>query len=135
MQAFISFFKVILRLLIVWFIDTLSLFLVAWTLQGMTIASVGGVSRFGVAAAAALMLGVVNLLIRPVILLISIPLGFVVVFLAGFLVNAVTLLITSHLIPGFTIDGFWTSILGGLLLGIVNTAITTVITIDDSDSL
>ena len=134
MQAFISFFKVILRLLVVWFIDTLSLFLVAWTLQGMTIASVGGVSRFGVAAAAALMLGVVNLLIRPVILLISIPLGFVVVFLAGFLVNAVTLLITSHLIPGFTIDGFWTSILGGLLLGIVNTAITTVITIDDSDS-
>ncbi len=134
MQAFKSFIKVIFRLLVVWFIDTFSLFLVAGAMQGVTITSVGSTSRLGVAAAAALMLGIVNLLIRPIILMVSIPLGFAVVFLVGFFVNAITLLITSSLIPGFTVDGFWAAFLGGLFLGVLNTIITTIITIDDSDS-
>lgn len=134
MHAFKSFIKVILRLLLVWFIDTLSLFLTAEIVGGVTITNVGETSRFAVAAAAALALGIANLLIRPIVLMLSIPLGFVVVFIVGFFVNAVTLMIAGSLIQGFTVDGFWAAVLGGLFLGLINTIITTVITVDDEDS-
>ena len=134
MQAFKAFTKFIFRLLVVWFIDTLSLFLTAELISGVTIASVGQSSRLGVAAAAALVLGVVNLLVRPIILMLSIPLGFIFVFIVGFFVNAITLMITSSLIPGFTVDGFWAAVLGGLALSFVNTVITNIISVDDNDS-
>ncbi|HEY53620.1 MAG TPA: hypothetical protein G4N94_09210 [Caldilineae bacterium] len=134
MHAFKSFIKVILRLLVVWFIDTLSLFLTAEIVGGITITSVGGTSMFAVASAAALVLGIVNLLIRPIVLMLAIPLGFAVVFIVGFFVNAITLMITGSLIQGFTVEGFWAAILGGLFLGLINTVITTIITVDDDDS-
>ena len=134
MNAFKTFVKFILRLLVVWFIDTLSLFLAAEIVGGIAIASIGGLSRFSVAAAAALVLGVANLLVRPIILMLSIPLGFVFVFLAGFLVNAITLMITGSLIEGFTVNGFGAAFFGGLILGLINTIITTIITVDDENS-
>ncbi len=134
MHAFKSFMRFIFRLLVVWFVDTLSLFLTAEVVAGVTIISIAGTSRLAVAAAAALVLGVVNLLIRPIILMLSIPLGFVFVFVVGFFVNAITLLITGSLIDGFTIDGFWAAVLGGLFLSFVNTIITSVISFDDTYS-
>ena len=134
MHAFKSFVKVILRLFVVWFIDTLSLFLTAEVVSGVSINNVGETSMFAVAAAAALVLGIVNILIRPVILMLSIPLGFVAVFIVGFFVNAITLMITGSIIDGFTVEGFWAAFLGGLFLGLVNTIITTIITVDDEDS-
>ena len=134
MHAFKAFIKVILRLLVVWFIDTISLFLTAEIVGGITITGVGGHSRLVIAAAAALVLGVANLLIRPIILMLSIPLGFVFVFLVGFLVNAFTLMITASLIEGFAVEGFWAALLGGLILGLINTVITTIITVDDENS-
>ncbi len=134
MRAFQTFFKVILRLLVVWFIDTLSLFLTAELFTGITLQASGDTSSLAVAAGAALVLGIVNLLVRPIILMLSIPLGFAVVFIVGFLVNAITLLITSALIPGFTVNGFLSAILGGLLLGLINTVLTTIISVDDEDS-
>ncbi len=134
MHAFKAFIKVILRLLVVWAFDTLSLYFTAAIVGGITIASVGGNSKFVVAAAAALVLGIVNLLVRPIILMLSIPLGFIFVFIVGFLVNAVTLMITGALLDGFTVDGFWAALLGGFMLGIINTIITTIVTVDDEDS-
>lgn len=134
MHAFKVFVKWALRLILVWAIDTLSLFVAAEVVNGVTIVSVGDTSRFGVAAAAALVLGFVNLLIRPIILMLAIPLGFIVVFIVGFVVNALTLMITSALIEGFTVEGFGAALLGGLLLGVVNTILTTVISVDDEDS-
>ncbi len=134
MRAFKLFMRFIFRLLMMWFFDTLSLFLTAEIVGGVTIAQVGNSTRLVVAAAAALVLGVVNLLIRPIILMLSIPLGFIFVFIVGFFVNAITLMITSNLINGFTVANFWSAIWGGVILSFINTVITGVITVDDSDS-
>jgi uncharacterized membrane protein YvlD (DUF360 family) len=134
MRAFKAFTKFVFRLLVVWFIDTLSLFLTAKIVAGITISSVGETTTLAVAAAAALVLGVVNLLIRPIILMLSVPLGFVFVFIVGFFVNALTLMITGSLINGFTVNGFWSAVLGGLILSFINTIITNVISVDDTGS-
>ncbi len=64
------------------------------------------------------MLGIVNLLIRPLILLLALPLGFFVIFGVGFVVNAVAILITSALLPAFQVDGFVAAFLGGLVMAV-----------------
>jgi len=134
MNAFKSFMKFIFRLVVVWAIDTLSLLIASGLGVGIEITSVGNNTEFIIAAAAAMVLGVVNLLIRPIILMLSIPLGFIFVFILGFFVNAITLMITSAVIDGFTVNGFWWAILGGLVLGLINTILTSILHIDDSDS-
>jgi uncharacterized membrane protein YvlD (DUF360 family) len=134
MKAITTVLKFIVRLLIVWLVDAISLLLTSGLVSGISISSVGDASPEVVAAAAAMVLGIVNILVRPVILMLSVPLGFLVVFAVGFLVNAVTLMITGSLIDGFTVDGFWPALLGGLILGLINTIITGVISVDDNDS-
>ena len=113
MKAIKSFFLNIVRFFVVWFVDTISLLLTAWVMPGISILQVGNVSEFVVATVAALLLGVVNLLIRPLLLLITVPLGWMVVFLVGFFINAITLRITSGLMEGFEVSSWWVAFFGG----------------------
>ena len=134
MAAITQVFRSIVRFFVVWFIDTVSLLITAWLITGMSIEPAEGTSKFVVAVAIALVLGIVNLLIRPLLLLIAVPLGWMVVFLAGFFINAVTLMITSLLIPALQIDSWWIAFLGGLFLALVNTILTSLLDIDDDNS-
>lgn len=126
--------RVIYRLVAVWFVDTLSLLITAALLPGFEIHSVEGRPALVVAAAAAFLLGIINTLIRPVILLLALPLGFIAVFVAGFFINTMTLLITASLLPGFVIDNVLIAFVGGLIVAAINTVITGLMTVDDQDS-
>jgi uncharacterized membrane protein YvlD (DUF360 family) len=134
MSTIAHFFRMILRFLAVWFVDTISLLVTAWVISGINISPVEGISVFVVATAAALVLGIVNLLVRPLILLLAMPLGWMIIFLIGFIINAVTLMITSALMPGLEVNGLWAAFLGGLLLSLANTIISTLLDIDNSES-
>ena len=94
----------LVRILVLWVVDALSLLATAWLLPGMTISAVGDMPATLVAVSAALLLAIVNLLIRPVILLLARPLGWIALFVVGFLVNAVALWMTAWLLPGFDVD-------------------------------
>jgi uncharacterized membrane protein YvlD (DUF360 family) len=122
------------RLIVLWIVDIVSLLVTATILPGFVIESVDGRPALTVAVAAALLLGVVNLLIRPAILLLALPLGLIAVSLIGFFVNAVALRITAALLPGFVIDNWWVAFSAGLILALVNTIITNFLTIDDEGS-
>ena len=69
---------------------------------------------------AALLLGIINAVIRPIMLLLSLP--FILVTLGFFIlvVNALLLWLVGLLVPGFHVDGFWTAFLGAIIIGIVN---------------
>ena len=127
-------FYLIIRFLIVWFIDTISLLVTAWIIPGISLQPVGKIPVFVVATAAALLLGIVNLLIRPLLLLITVPLGWMVVFLAGFIINALMLMLASSLMPGFEVSGWWTAFFGGLLLALVNMVLTMILSVDDDET-
>jgi uncharacterized membrane protein YvlD (DUF360 family) len=71
----------LIRFLVVWFVDTISLLITAWVVSGITIYPVQGFSVFVSAKAAPLQLGIANLLIRPLILWLARPLGWIVIFL------------------------------------------------------
>jgi putative membrane protein len=68
----------------------------------------------------ALFLGVINAIIRPVLLLLSLP--FIVVTLGFFILilNAAMLKLASGLVPGFSTGGFWSTFFGALIISIVN---------------
>ena len=134
MNTFKRIFYLIIRFLIVWFIDTISLLVTAWIIPGISLQPVGEMPVFVVATAAALLLGIVNLLIRPLLLLITVPLGWMVVFLAGFIINALMLMLASSLMPGFEVSGWWTAFFGGLILALVNMVLTMILSVDDDET-
>jgi putative membrane protein len=106
----------------------------AWIIPGISINPTDSRPVILVAVAAALLLGIVNLLVRPLILLLALPLGFFVMFAVGFVINAIVLRITAYLMLGFEVSSWLTAFFGGLFLAIVNTIITAFLTIDDDDS-
>jgi uncharacterized membrane protein YvlD (DUF360 family) len=134
MTSLTRIFKQIIRFIAVWFVDTISLLITAWIVSGISINPVEGFPALAVATAAALLLGIVNLIIRPLILLLAMPLGWIVIFLLGFFINAVVLMITSAILPGFTVDGWWSAFLGGLVLAFVNMLLIELLNIDNEES-
>ncbi len=124
----------LLRFGVVWAVDGISLLVAALIVPGTNLLAATLGDRLVVAAAAAFALGIVNLLIRPLILLLALPLGFFATFIIGLFANAFTLLITARLLPFFRVEGFLAALGGGLVLAAVNTVLTGVITLDDEGS-
>ncbi|MFO7682447.1 MAG: phage holin family protein [Chloroflexota bacterium] len=125
--------KAFLRFLTLWVVDGFSLLLTAAIFPGI---SFGGANSIALleAFAAAFLLSIVNLMIRPLVLLLARPLGFIAVFVLGFLVNAAALLITSYLLPVFEVSGWLSAILGGLVFAAVNIVLTGVLDVNDEGS-
>ena len=73
---------------------------------------------------AALLLGVINAIIRPIMLLLSLP--FILATLGFFIlvVNALMLWFVGELVRGFHVPGFWTAFFGALIISIVNWALS-----------
>ena len=128
------FWRRLFRFVVVWLVDAVSLLVTAWLVPGITLSGADLSERLAVATSAALVLGIVNLIFRPIILLFSRALGYIVVLIMGFLVNAVVLLVTAWLMPGFEVNGILPAIVGGLIFAIVNTLVTSVISLDEEDS-
>ncbi|MDX1435915.1 MAG: phage holin family protein [Anaerolineales bacterium] len=129
-----SFLRFIIRLIVVWFVDTVSLLITAWIIPGISFQDAEGLPVFVVATAAALLLGLINLLIRPLILYISASISWIFVFVVGFFINAIALRIASALMEGFTVDGWLAAFIGGLFLAFVNLLINDLLNVGDEDS-
>jgi uncharacterized membrane protein YvlD (DUF360 family) len=134
MKTISGLFYHIVRFFVFWFISTVSLYITAWVSPGISFQPANNTPTFIVATVSALVLGIVNLLIRPLLLLIALPLGWMVMFLVGFFINAVTLMITASLVPGLVVDNWWAAFFGGLILAVVNTILVTLFNIDDDNT-
>ncbi len=134
MNLISRFLRSIIRFIVVWFVDALSILITAWVLPGISLSTVGDYPAFVIATAAALILGIVNFLIRPLLLLIAVPLGWLVVFLVGFFINAAMLMLTSSLMQGFEITSWWWAFIGGIVLSLINTILTELLNLDNEDS-
>lgn len=78
------------------------------------------VLNFGYALLAALVLGLVNCLVRPILLIVTLPITILTLGLFLIVINALMLMLTGAIVPGFKIDGFGAALVGGLLLGLFN---------------
>ena len=129
-----NFARTLLRFLLVWVVDAISLLLTATLYAGISFAGIAGVPVIVQAFAATFLLSIVNLLIRPLILLLARPLGFIAVFIIGFLVNGAALLITSFLLPTFEVSGWISAIVGGLVFAAINVFLTGIAEANDDGS-
>ena len=97
-----------------WVVLTAAVLAASWLLEGIRVD--GLVS----AVLAAATLGLLNAFLRPLLILLTLPLNIVTLGLFTFLINALMLKIASELIPGFTVHGFWTAVIGALIIGLVS---------------
>ena len=103
-----------LRLLLVWLINALALLAVSYLMPSVQ------VSSFGAALVAALVLGLVNAVIRPVLVLLTLPATLLTLGLFIFVVNGLLFLGVAHLLEGFYVAGLWPAILAAILFSIVS---------------
>jgi putative membrane protein len=95
------------------------LMLVANMVNGISI------SGWGSAFIAAIMLGIVNAIVRPLMILLTIPITVITLGLFLFVINALMLWLAAALAPGFRIQGFGPALLGSLILTLLNILIAT----------
>jgi putative membrane protein len=98
--------------------NALAILAAAYILPGIEVS--GGLSLL----AAALVLALINAFIRPILLFLTLPFTLVTLGLFIFLLNAFCLWLTSQLVKGFEVHGFWTAVFGALFISIVSWAVT-----------
>ncbi len=101
-------------LLIRWAINIAALLAVAKLLPGFSFTSIYSV------AITAIVLGLVNALVRPIVLLLTLPINILSLGLFTFVVNALMLWIVGSIVKGFTIDTFYTAITAALILWLIS---------------
>ena len=100
-----------------WLANVISLWFVAWIFSGVTY---NGFSRLVIAGA---IFGVLNTVLKPILLLLTLPLAIVTFGLAWFGVAMLMLHLTDVLLNGFTIHGFWTLAGATVVVWLVNAAL------------
>jgi len=97
-------------LVVRWLVCAVALYLTDLILPGIEIQSVGAL-LFAAAA-----IGILNALVRPVILLVTLPLNILTLGLFTLVINAAMLKLASDVVRGFEVHGFWAAFAGWLLL-------------------
>jgi putative membrane protein len=103
-----------MRLLLRFLLNALALVVAAWLIPGIVLASPGA------AIIAGIVLGFVNAVIRPLLLILTLPFTLVTLGLFIFVVNAICLALTALVVPGFSISGFGSALLGALVVSLVS---------------
>lgn len=103
-----------MSLLVRWVLNTVALFVVVQVVPGFSYRS--WVSL----AIAALVLGLLNAVVRPLLFLLTLPITFLTLGLFLIVLNAVMLELTAWLVPGFDIAGFLQAMIGALLLSVIS---------------
>jgi putative membrane protein len=106
------------RLLLAWLSNCLALLIAAALIPAI---SYGG--DLGTLLLAGLILGLVNFVIRPAVILLTLPAVILSLGLALMAINALMLWLTSRLVSGFSVGGFWSTIGGALIVWVVNAAL------------
>jgi putative membrane protein len=100
-----------------WIVTTIAIIVSAYLLSGVTVRNIG------VALVAAVVLGLINAILRPILVILTLPLTIVTLGLFIFILNALLVLFASAIVPGFEVRSFWWALLFSLLFSIISTII------------
>lgn len=95
-------------------INALAILLVAYVIPGVS------VSSFLTALVVALVLGLLNVIIKPLLVLLTLPINLLTLGLFTLVINALLFWFTSSFIAGFNVSGFWAAFFGALVVSAVN---------------
>jgi len=107
-----------MRLLLRWLINAGALMLVSYVLHSVRI------ENFYVALVVALVLGLVNTIIRPIVVLLTLPVTLLTLGLFIFVINGLMFWFVASFIQGFEVTGFWSAVFGALVYSVISWAIS-----------
>ena len=97
-----------------WLVSAAAIVVTAYILPGVHVDSLTS------ALIAAVVLGIINAFIKPVLLILTLPINLLSLGLFTFVINALLIILTANLVPGFKVDGFWWALLFSIVLSLVN---------------
>lgn len=104
-----------LAILINWIVSAMVIFSIAYVIPGVR------VENFTTALVVALILGILNAFLKPILVILTFPITIVTLGIFYFILNAALIILVSRIVPGFTIDGFFWAFIFGLVLSVINT--------------
>ncbi|MYN04172.1 phage holin family protein [Pseudoduganella sp. DS3] len=110
-----------MRLVLTWLINAAALLAVPYLMHSIDVTSIGA------ALVAALVLGLVNTLVRPVLLLLTLPVTMLSLGLFIFVINGFMFWLVAKVVDGFHVDSFGYAILGALLYSVISWALSTLL--------
>lgn len=102
------------RLLIAWLINAVAVYAAATFIDGIV------VKGLGTTLLAALVIGLLNAVVKPVLTLFSLPLIALTLGLFLIVINAALLMLAAYLVPDFRVESFWSAALGAIVISIVS---------------
>lgn len=103
--------------LLTWILTAVALVLTAYIVPGISIAS------FSVAIIAAVVLGLINAIVKPLLIFFTLPLTILTLGLFIFVINAIAFSLVAYFTPGFTINGFFQALFGSIILSIISSVL------------
>jgi putative membrane protein len=103
-----------MKLLVSWLLHALALCAVPYLMQSVQ------VDNFTVALIAALVLGLVNALIRPILVILTLPVSILTLGLFIFIINGLLFGAVANFVPGFHVGGLWSAVGGALLYSVIS---------------
>jgi putative membrane protein len=103
-----------MHILIAILINTLAVLVTGYILPGIHIAS------FWTALAVAVVLGIVNAILRPIIFILTLPINILTLGLFSFVIMGLLVYLVSAIVPGFKVDNFWWAILFAIIVALIN---------------
>lgn len=108
-------------ILLRWLFLTIAILAAAYLLGGIE------VSGFFSALLAAALLGFLNAVFRPILLILTLPINVLTLGLFTFVINALLLMMASGVIGGFYVHGFWSALFGSLIISVVSSLLSSFI--------
>jgi len=110
-----------MRLLLVWLINAVALLALPYLMSSIQVDS------FGTAIVAALVLGLVNTFIRPLLILLTLPATLLTLGLFIFVINGLLFWLVGSFVEGFHVAGFWSALFGAIVYSIISWALSALI--------
>ncbi|MBI2972990.1 MAG: phage holin family protein [Armatimonadetes bacterium] len=101
-----------------WLFNAIAIYLTTRIIQGLQIPD------FTTALIAALVLGIVNAFIRPIVLLLTLPINLLTLGLFTLIVNTLMLYLVAAVVRSFVITSFWSALIGAVLIAIISTLLS-----------
>ncbi|MHB1051612.1 MAG: phage holin family protein [Thiobacillus sp.] len=110
-----------MRLLLLWILNAIALLAVTYLLPSIQI------SGFGTALLAALVLGFINTLVRPILAILTLPITVLTLGIFYLVLNGLLFWLASALLPGFQVQGFIPAMIGAILYGVITWVLSALI--------
>ncbi|MDA0188949.1 MAG: phage holin family protein [Proteobacteria bacterium] len=107
-----------MRLILLWLLNAIALLAVAYLLPAIHVAS------FGAALVAALLLGLINAVLRPLLIVLTLPATLLTLGLFILVINGLLFWLAGSLIEGFVVSGFWPAVFGSVLYSVISWALS-----------